>query len=57
MALLMVLRGEKGAPGLARVFAEVVRRRAVMRPTFWPVLESAAFAALARRLRDSQGSR
>ena len=53
MGLLMALRGERGVPGLARVFAEVVAKRAVMRPTFWPLLESEEFAAFCDRQRGA----
>jgi hypothetical protein len=51
IALLMALRGERGAEGLARVFSEVVHKRPVMRPTFWPLLESEHFAQLCEKLR------
>ncbi len=56
MALLMIAQGEHGADGLARVFSAVVAKRPVMRPTFWPVLESTEFAELASRLRASAGN-
>jgi hypothetical protein len=51
LGLLMVLQRAEGAEGLARVFASAVRKRAVIRPTFWPLLESTEFAELAERLR------
>jgi len=51
LGLLMILQSAEGAEGLARVFARVVKKRAVIRPTFWPLLESKEFAELAARLR------
>jgi hypothetical protein len=36
----MILKSEQGADGLARVFASAVKQRPVIRPTFWPLLES-----------------
>jgi hypothetical protein len=51
LGLLMVLQSAEGAEGLACVFASVVKKRQVIRPTFWPLLESKEFAELAVRLR------
>ena len=53
LGLLMALRREEGQAGLARVFAAAVTARPVIRPTFWPLLESPQFAALCQRLRAS----
>ena len=52
MGLVMAIRGEEGPEGLARVFAEVVNRRQVMRPTFWPLLESKEFTQVCSKLRS-----
>lgn len=46
MGLMMLLQARRGTSGLARVFAEAVGKRQVMRPTFWPVLESDEFAEM-----------
>ena len=43
-ALLMAERGEAGAAGFARAFADIARARPVAQPIFWPMLESEAFA-------------
>jgi hypothetical protein len=51
LGLLMILQSEQGADGLARVFASAVKQRPVIRPTFWPLLESKEFAEFARSLR------
>jgi hypothetical protein len=56
MGLLMITQCEHGIEGLARVFSAVVSKRPVIRPSFWPVLESAEFAELASRLRASAGN-
>ena len=57
LGLLMILQSEQGADGLARVFAPAVKKRPVIRPTFWPLLESREFAEFAERLRTrSRGS-
>jgi hypothetical protein len=51
LGLIMILQSEQGAEGLARVFASAVKKRPVIRPTFWPLLESKEFAEFAARLR------
>lgn len=53
IALLVAMRGEVGQEGLARVFGEVVKKRTVMRPTFWPLLESREFEELCLKLRST----
>jgi hypothetical protein len=52
LGLLMILQSEQGKDGLARVFVSAVKQRPVIRPTFWPLLESNEFSEFARQLRD-----
>ena len=49
IALLMCERQLTGRDGLAEVFRDVVRHRAIVRPSFWPLLESDVFAAIVMR--------
>jgi len=51
LGLMMILQSAQGPEGLARVFASAVKKRPVIRPTFWPLLESKEFAEFAARLR------
>ncbi len=47
----MILQSEQVADGLARLLAPAVKKRPVIRPAFWPLLESREFAEFAERLR------
>jgi protein-tyrosine phosphatase len=49
-ALLMML----GCPTLENAFQSIVRQRAICKPSFWPLLESAEFASFLLELRGSQ---
>eukprot|EP01036_Dinobryon_divergens_P029775 gene29775-38920_t len=42
-AILMVQQRLRGPEGLAKVFRDMVQARVVMRPSFWPLLQSIEF--------------